>query len=38
MAVAAAKENYLNLIDDTDKKNISPSFMVQDSIKKTDIK
>ena len=38
MAVAAAKENYLNLIGDADKKNTSPSFMVQDSIKKTDNK
>lgn len=36
MAVAAAKENYLNVISNTDKKSTAPLFIVQDSVKKTD--
>lgn len=37
MAVAAAKENYQQVISDAAKHNIVPSFVVQDSIKKPDI-
>ena len=37
MAVAAAKENYQQVISDAAKHNIVPSFLVQDSIKKPEI-
>ncbi len=37
MAVAAAKDNYQQVISDADKHNIVPSFEVQDSIQKPDI-
>lgn len=33
MAIAAAKENYQNVICDQDKANITPLFIAQDSIK-----
>lgn len=37
MAVAAAKENYQQVISDAEKHNIVASFAVQDSIQKPDI-